>query len=231
MRVHYVMHVTFETPGIIENWARDRGYQFTGTLTSGGERLPNAADIDFLIVMGGPQSPMRTDEYPYLKDEMELVSEIIQQHKPVIGFCLGSQVIAEALAAPTQQSPNKEVGFFPVQLTEDGRRDPVLKDLPAEFEALHWHYDMPGIPLGAVLLAKSAGCPHQAFRFGDRVYGFQFHMEPTRDSTKPLLKKGADDLAPSQYTQTAEEIMAADFESMNRRMIYILDTITKISGQ
>jgi GMP synthase (glutamine-hydrolysing) len=144
---------------------------------------------------------------------------------------LGSQVIAEALAAPTQQSPNKEVGFFPVKLTEDGRRDPVLKDLPAEFEALHWHYDMPGIPLGAVLLAKSAGCPHQAFRFGDRVYGFQFHMEPTRDSIKPLLKKGADDLAPSQYTQTAEEIMAADFESMNRRMIYILDTITKISGQ
>jgi GMP synthase (glutamine-hydrolysing) len=63
MRVHYVMHVTFETPGIIENWARDRGYQFTGTLTSGGERLPNAGDIDFLIVMGGPQSPMRIDEY------------------------------------------------------------------------------------------------------------------------------------------------------------------------
>jgi GMP synthase (glutamine-hydrolysing) len=225
------MHVDFEPPGIIEKWARDGGHVLDGTLTSTNKDLPNAADIDFLIVLGGPQSPLRMNDYPYLRDEINLISTMIRQNKPIIGFCLGSQLIAEALGARTRKSPHKEVGGFAVQLTEDGRKDPVFKDFPPEFEVIQWHHDMPGIPDGATLLARSAGCPHQAFRFGDRVYGFEFHLEPTRESIKPLLENGVGDLEPSEYTQTSEKILSFDFETMNRRMTNVLDTIVNISSQ
>lgn len=231
MRIHYLMHVPFETPGMIEKWAMDRGHVFEGTLTSAGEPLPDAAGIDFLIVLGGPQSAVHLDNHPYLRGEIDLISTVIRQDKPVVGFCLGSQLIGEALGARTQNSPNKEVGGFPVQLTEDGQKDPILKSFPPEFDVIHWHNDMPGIPDGATLLARSAGCPHQAFRFGERTYGFQFHMEPTLESIKPLLENAADDLAPSRYTQTREEILSFDFETMNRRMTFFLDSIVRVSGR
>ena len=225
MRVHYLMHASFETPGFIEQWAKSRGYAYSGTRTYQGQSLPASGDVDFLIVMGGPQSPLRIGEFPYLEDEIDLIAKVIDEKKPVIGFCLGSQLIAKALGAPTSLSPEKEVGTFPVQLTLEGANDAILGSFPREFDVLQWHYDMPGIPDGAILLARSAGCPHQAFRFGDRVYGFQFHMEPTAESIKPLLQNGAHDLAPSRYTQTADAILTSDFDTMNIRLAHVLDAL------
>jgi len=229
MRVHYVMHASFEVPGFIDQWAKARGHVYSGTHIYKGQSLPDSGDVDFLIVMGGPQSPLRIDEFPYLRDEIKLVAKVIEQRKPVIGFCLGSQLIAEALGAQTCRSPEKEVGVFPVQLTLAGTRDPILRGFPAELDVLHWHHDMPGIPDGAVLLASSAGCPHQAFRFGDRVYGFQFHIEPTAESIKPLLQNGDGDLTPSRYTQSAEAILSSDFGSMNARLAQVLDALVVLA--
>jgi GMP synthase (glutamine-hydrolysing) len=227
MKIHYIEHASFEPPGIIEQWAKERGFDLSGTPTYANKKPPTSTTIDFLVVMGGPQTPLRMNDYPYLSEEVNLISDVINQNKPVIGFCLGSQLIAEALGARTQRSPEKEVGFFPIQLTHEGQNDSILKNFPKEFDVLHWHNDMPGIPKGAVLLARSAGCPHQAFRFGDRIYGFQFHMEPTRESIKPLLENAVEDLAPSKYTQAPEQILSSDFETMNRRMKYVLDSIAK----
>jgi len=224
------MHASFETPGVIEAWAKDKDFEFGGTRTYANDELPESSEVDFLVVLGGPQSPLRIDQYPYLQDEINLISRVIKEGKPVIGFCLGSQLIAEALGAQTQRSPEKEVGVFPIQLTQAGQSDPILKHLPTDFDVLHWHHDMPGISEDAVLLAQSAGCPHQAFRVGDRIYGFQFHMEPTKKSIQPLLKNAVDDLTPSKYTQTPEEILSSDFETMNERMKFILDSIVTITN-
>ncbi len=230
MRIHYIMHAFFETPGVIESWAKDKGFEFGGTRTYANEELPKSSAVDFLVVMGGPQSLLRIGEYPYLQDEINLISRVVKEGKPVIGFCLGSQLIAGALGARTQRSPEKEVGVFPIQLTQAGLSDPIFRHFPAEFDVLHWHHDMPGIPEGAVLLAQSPGCPHQAFRVGDRIYGFQFHMEPTKKSVQPLLKHAVDDLTPDNYTQTTEEILSSDFETMNERMKFILDSIITIAN-
>ena len=140
-----------------------------------------------------------------------------------------AQLIAEALGAGTLRSPEKEVGTFRVQLTHDGAQDPILRAFPTQFDALHWHHDMPGIPNGAALLAHSAGCPHQAFRFGDRTYGFEFHLEPTAASIKPLLQNGADDLVPSKYTQPANDILSSDFATMNKRLAHVLDSLVALA--
>jgi GMP synthase (glutamine-hydrolysing) len=137
MKIHYVMHASFETPGFIDHGATDRGHHYSGTHIYKGQSLPDAQDIDLLIMMGGPQSPLQMGEFGYLRDEISLVAKVIEQRKPVIGFCLGSQLIAEALGAGTRRSPEKEVGTFPVQLTLEGTRDPILRDFPSEFDVLH----------------------------------------------------------------------------------------------
>ncbi|NND64655.1 MAG: C26 family cysteine hydrolase domain-containing family, partial [Gammaproteobacteria bacterium] len=152
LRIHYIMHASFETPGIIDEWAKEIGADYTGTKTYAGEILPTADQIDFLVVMGGPQSPIEIDKAPYLKDEISLIADVIAAKKPIIGFCLGAQLIAEALGAKTERSPEKEVGIYPIQLTPEGQQDAILKTFPVEFNVVHWHNDMPGIPEGAVLL-------------------------------------------------------------------------------
>lgn len=121
MRIDYIMHALFETPGVIESWAKYRGFEFSGPRTYANEELPKSSDVDFLVVMGGPQSPLCIGEYPYLQDEINLISRVVKEGKPVIGFCLESQLIAEALGARTQRSPEKEVGVFPIQLTQGGQ--------------------------------------------------------------------------------------------------------------
>ena len=112
---------------------------------------------------------------------------MIKQNKPIVGFCLGAQLIAEALGARTQRSPEKEVGIYPVRLTDDGRQDPILKSFPAAFQVLHSHHDIRASPrrgfIGPQYRLSASGVP-----LSDRVYGFQFHMEPTRGSIKPLLE-------------------------------------------
>lgn len=229
IRVHYLMHALFETPGSIEFWVKNRGHAYSGTHTYQGHALPNSEEIDLLIVMGGPQSPLREGDLSYLRGEINLVAQLIEQNKPVVGVCLGAQLIVEALGATTLRSPEKEVGIFPVQLTREGMLDPILRTLPAEFDVLHWHHDMPGIPKRAVLLARSAGCAHQAFRFNDRVYGFQFHLEPTPESIKLLIQNAGDDLMPSKYTQAAQHILSADFAAMNKYLVHVLDSLVAIA--
>ncbi len=227
MRIHCILHASFEGPAAIKDWAQAKGLEMTTTSTYAGEQLPNTNEFDFLVIMGGPQSPLEIDKYSFLRDEIELVSRAVADEKAILGICLGSQVIAEALGAPTQRSPEKEIGVFPIELTEEGRLDPIFKNFPDKFSAFHWHNDMPGIPDGAVLLARSLGCPHQAFRYGNRIYGLEFHLEPTRASAKELIENCPGDLEEGIYTQTEEEILSADFDAINKKMETILDLLVR----
>ena len=227
MNIHYILHAPFEKLGIIEDWALEREHAMNGTQPYAGEKLPRVEEFDVLIVMGGPQSVGDLDAYPYLKDEINLISEALQENKIIIGVCLGAQLISEALGAPTEKSPQKEIGMFFVELTQEGKLDSVFKDFPRQFNVMHWHGDMPGVPEGAAVLAQSKGCPRQIIRYNDRVYGFQCHLELTKKSVEDLIGHCPEDLAPGTYIQPAREMLSSDFNSVNHHMKNILDRIVQ----
>jgi len=228
MRIHSIIHAPFEKLGVIEDWAMQKNYNLSETHTYRGEKLPEVSEFDFLIIMGGPQSPLELEQYPYLRDEIKLTDRAIVNKKAVLGVCLGSQIIGEALGAQTQHSPNKEIGAYPVELTSEGIGDPLFKKFPAKFDVMHWHNDMPGIPTGARLLAKSEGCPRQAFAYGDRVYGLQFHLEITQELAKGMIEHCASDLQPNRYVHSANELLAIDYAPINQKMRVVLDHLADL---
>jgi len=228
MHIHAIIHAAFEKPGMIEDWAREHNHQFSQTHTYLGERLPNIANIDFLVIMGGPQSPRELDQYPYLTDEISLTQQAFESGKAILGICLGAQIISESLGAQTEKSPNKEIGVFPIQLTAEGLHDPLFKLLPEQFDVMHWHNDMPGMAQGGVLLAQSEGCPRQAIRYGDRVYALQFHMEMTSELVQGMLRHCDGDLKVNgRYVQSQEQLLSVDHAPINAKMRLILDYLTK----
>ena len=179
-----------------------------------------------LIVMGGPQSPLNIADAPYLIAEIELIKVALLQDKLVLGFCLGAQLIGEALGAKTARSPEKEVGVYPIDLTQNAKTDRLLKDEIDSFPVIHWHNDMPGLTPDAVVLASSAGCPQQIVRYRRKVYGFQCHLEITLDGVRTMIEATPEDLEPSKYTQSKEVLLKQDYASINSHMIQILDRFT-----
>lgn len=226
MQIHLIQHAPFENPGAIISWAIERGHQINSTHTYNGEKLPDLSEIDFLIIMGGPQSTMELDKYPYLRDEVALIQQAINNKKIVLGICLGAQLITESLGAKTEPSPNKEIGIFPVQLTHEGEQDPIFGFFPKIFDVMHWHNDMPAIPAGAILLAASNGCPRQAIRYGDRVYALQFHMEMTKELVQNMITNCPNDLKPGNYIQDELQLLSIDFTELNKKMFCVLDYLS-----
>lgn len=136
----------------------------------------SATDADALILMGGSMSA--NDDLAFLHREIEQVRAAVRLGKPVLGICLGAQLIAKALGANVYPNATKEIGWAPVTFTDAARNDPLFRDFKSEV-VFHWHGETFDLPQGAELLTSSAACRHQAFRLGDHVYGLQFHLEVT----------------------------------------------------
>lgn len=228
MKIHYLIHADFELPGIIETWAKQQQFTQHFCHTYAGDRLPELRDFDLLVVMGGPQDLLRKEETPYLLDEISLIQKAMKANKPILGICLGAQLISEACGVATERSPNKEVGVFPIELTKAGQDDPLLNGLPEQFPVVHWHNDMPGLPTQATLLATSKGCPRQIIRYAPLVYGFQCHPEPTLKNIETMIAKCPNDLSSGKYVQTKEEFLAHNFLQINQTMIQILNNLKQM---
>ena len=156
---------------------------------------------------------------------VKLITQAIHDRKIVLGFCLGAQLIGEALGGKTERSPEKEVGVFPIVLTEKGREDPLFEGLPNLIPVIHWHNDMPGKTVNSVVLAYSEGCPRQILRYTPSTYGFQCHLEITKEGIKDMIKACPGDLKPSRFTQTSEELLQQNYEAINQIMVKILDRV------
>jgi GMP synthase-like glutamine amidotransferase len=174
--------VPFEGPGLIAEVAARRGIELQACHTYRGEHLPSTEEIDGLVVMGGPMGVGETVEHPYLAGETELIAEMVQAGRPVLGVCLGAQLMAHSLGARIYRGAQAEIGLGTVSLTDTGREDPVLGSTGLELlPVMHWHQDTFDLPGDASWLARSELYPHQAFRFGERAYGLQFHLEVNRE--------------------------------------------------
>jgi GMP synthase-like glutamine amidotransferase len=193
-----LQHVAHEGPGTIARVLADRGVDVSVTRLDLSEPLPDLTGLGGLVVMGGPMGVHDVDDHPWLAPERALIRDASENGMPVLGVCLGSQQLAVALGAEVTTGPVEEVGPGQVELTADGRRDPVLGP---EYHGLsgtavpcvHWHRDTFTLPHGAVHLAATRAFPHQAFRFGDRAYGLQFHAEVDEQlarAWRPLLPDG-----------------------------------------
>jgi GMP synthase (glutamine-hydrolysing) len=142
-----------------------------------------------LIVMGGAESVYQLDRYPYLRDEMALIESALKADKPILGVCLGSQLLAATLGSQVRRGDQREIGWFPVRLTENAMDDRLMRGLPAEFVAAHWHSDVFDLPRDAVVLASSDRTPVQAYRYGAKAYGLLFHAEMTREILTALVSE------------------------------------------
>ena len=144
-----------------------------------GERLPDITRISSLIVMGGAMGANDDHRHPFLTGLKQLIREVVTARIPYLGICLGGQLLAAALGATVASDRWEEQGTLQVSLTQDGTTDPLFRGIPNEFTTFQWHHDSFDLPEGAVLLATSEACPHQAFRVGASAWGLQFHPEVT----------------------------------------------------
>jgi GMP synthase-like glutamine amidotransferase len=177
-----IEHVPYEGPAAIATAAAARGLELEVCRPYLGEALPAPGELAGLIVMGGPMGVSDVNEHPHLIDERQLVATVVRARLPLLGVCLGAQLLAWALGAAVYLGPAPEIGPGRVTLTAHGRADPVLGAAGAgELPVVHWHAETFDLPTGAVLLASSAAYVNQAFRVGTRAYGLQFHIEVDRE--------------------------------------------------
>lgn len=228
MRILCITHADFESPGIIQDWAKSHSYDFKIVRPYRGEDCLAEKNFDMLIVMGGPQSSVTLEDYTYLIDEVALIQKSYFGNKIILGFCLGAQLIGVALGAAAERSPFKEIGVFPITLTKEGRKDPLLSNMKDQFDVTHWHNDMPGLTENAVILAESEGCPRQIIRYDENVYGFQCHLEITYRGMKEMIKNCLIDLTLDRYVQDSKTLLDQDYENINNMMVNILDRLIEL---
>ena len=190
-----LQQVPHEGPGTITDAAARAGCTLDVRHLYRGDPLPALDDADALIVMGGPMNVDDVEEYPFLAPECDLLTEALARDVPMLGLCIGSQLIAKAAGARVFPVSIKEIGWYDVAVTDAGKTDPLFQGQGDALRVFHWHGDTYDMPAGAVLLCTSNPVAHQAFRIGEVVYGLQFHMEVTADMVREWIAVNAGELA------------------------------------
>lgn len=198
MNVLFIKNITAEGPGTIEDHLRAENIPYSIVDLNKGESLPDPKDFTHIVVMGGPMAVYEMDRHAYLREEAELIGQAIESNKHVLGICLGAQMIAHVLGAKVYAGGKKEIGWYRVAITPDGMKDPLMAALAVNgsntADVFQWHGDTFDLPARAVRLASSDLFQNQAFRYSDRIYALQFHIEVTPPIVLDWLKdeKGVD---------------------------------------
>lgn len=227
MRIHYFQHVPFEGLGSIEEWVRHGRHTLSATRFYRSEPLPAVEDVDLLVVLGGPMNIYEEARYPWLADEKRFVEQAISAGMNVLGVCLGAQLVADVLGARVYANADKEIGWFNIETTEAASTSKLFAAFPQRLEVFHWHGDTFDLPAGALHVASSAGCAHQAFIYNEQVIGLQFHMETTPASAQQIIAHCGDEIVEGRYIQTPQ-VMLADatrFDAINRNMQGLLERL------
>ncbi len=181
MRVLVIQHAASEGPGTLGTFLESRGVDLATCRVHEGDPIPDGpGEAAAVISMGGPQSVLAGEEPGFFRREADLMVRAMKEGIPVLGICLGAQILARACGAEVRRAPSVEVGWSRVVLTPEGVRDPLFRGVDGSFDVFQWHGDTFDIPPGAVRLAEGAVCRNQAFRRGSCAYGLQFHLEATQ---------------------------------------------------
>lgn len=223
LNIHCLQHVFFEGLGCIENWIQEHGHSLSYTTLYDNPTFPDLDAIDALIILGGPMSVHEESEFPWLKAEKEFIKSAIEQHKKIIGICLGAQLISNVLAGNVTSNPQNEIGWFPVSILDSNVE--ILTDFPKSFSVFHWHGETFSIPDNAIRLMESQACSNQAFLYGNHVVGLQFHLEVTLETMRKMAFHEQSELVKDTFVQTYDEIInnTTYLEENNQRMFRLLD--------
>ncbi len=194
-RVLVFRHAAHEGLGTLQNYLRSVSVEISYCDLYQQDPVPQTfEDFDFIISMGGPMNVDETDRYPFLSEERNFLARSIKAGKPVLGVCLGAQMIARALGARVYKGHSKEIGWYPIRFSNQAVNDPVFRSVSsASITVFHWHGDTFELPPGAVRLSSSELYQNQAFRFNN-AYALQFHVEVTSDMVHQWLDLGRQEL-------------------------------------
>jgi len=206
MKLHYFQHVPYEGLDRIADWAAARGHAVSCTRLFAGENPPEPSAYDGLLIMGGPQGAYEDALHPWMAGEKAAIRAAIASGKPVLGICLGSQLLASVLGARVYPHTEKEIGWWPVKFDVSRTRGTPLEVFGGESVMYHWHGDTFDLPAGATHVATSAACAHQAFLYKDKVMGLQFHPEISADTIDRWVAESTSVHHPKRFVMGVEEM-------------------------
>ena len=215
------MHVPFEGPGIITNWTDKEGHLIKYTRFYENETLPEQESVDFLVIMGGPMNVFDYHTISWMEEEIHWTQAFIASGKPVLGICLGAQILATSLGAEVYPGKEKEIGWYNLRFLPALGTHRVCKELPSTRKVFHWHGDTFDIPLGAERIAESQCFANQGFLYENRVLALQFHLEMEAENVEALINNCGDELVEGAHIQQKEELLRPDrFIQDNAKLLF-----------
>jgi GMP synthase-like glutamine amidotransferase len=194
----FIKHIDIEGPETLGAFFIEHGYRLGVVNLHAGETLPeDISGLDAVIPLGGPMNVYEEKQYPFLKQEDVFLKKVLAENIPALGICLGAQLLTKAAGGRVVPSPQPEIGWFTIDLTAAGHKDPLFIGIPSPLEVYQWHGDMCQPPNDEAVLASSAGCPVQAVHLGRKAYGLQFHAEITDKS----IREWSADYAPQKRAE------------------------------
>ena len=227
----FIKHIDIEGPETIGGFLKNAGYYYEVVNLDQGDAFPDLnEEIDAVISLGGPMNVYEVDKYSFLEAEDDFIRAVLECEVPFLGICLGSQLLAKACGAHVTKAPQREMGFMPIHITNEGKEDVLFQGVDNGLQVFQWHEDMFEVPDGGQLLAKSDSCPQQAFRMGPNAYGLQFHIEITQKSIFDWSERYFD--LSQKKNRVAMEAMATDYyrkkEAFQSQAYLIYNNFVKI---
>lgn len=216
MRIYCLRHVAFEGPGVISDWAAKCDHELIEVCVFNNDPFPDIGLVDALVIMGGPMSAYYDLEW--LDREKTFIGKALVKDVPILGICLGAQLLADVLGARVYAHAFKEIGWLPVLKTKEGLNSELLADWPEAWTTFHWHGDTFDLPDGAMHLIRSEACENQAFQYGKAV-GLQFHMEMTEEGIADVSDRCSHEFVEAPFIQPREALSGSPHMKQNHQLL------------